>query len=50
MYIVEETSGQMVKHLLKTVCTDITNMVVNAIATDHMMSVTDESKITAEVC
>lgn len=44
----EETSAQLVKHLLKTVCTDITNMVVNAIATDHMMSVTNESQITAE--
>ena len=39
----------MVRHLLRTVCTDIMNLVLNAVATDNMMSVNDESQFTNEV-
>ncbi|XP_076076266.1 E3 UFM1-protein ligase 1-like [Mytilus galloprovincialis] len=44
----EETSAQLVKHLLKTVCSDITNIVVSAVATEHMMSVQEDMQLTPE--
>ena len=48
-HFVEETSAQLVKHLLKTVCSDITNIVVSAVATEHMMSVQEDTQLTPEV-
>ena len=45
----DDTQQNLIRHLLRTVCTDITNLVVNAVATDHMLSVTDESQFTLEV-
>ncbi|XP_023930232.1 E3 UFM1-protein ligase 1 [Lingula anatina] len=45
----EDVQAQLSKHLLKTICTDITNLIVNAIATDHMMSVSDETQLTPEM-
>ena len=47
--ISDETQAHLCRHLLKTVCTDITNLVFNAVAADHMMSVQDEAQITPEV-
>ncbi|KAJ8315850.1 hypothetical protein KUTeg_008000 [Tegillarca granosa] len=43
-----ETQTQLAKHLLKTVCTDITNIVVNSFGTEYMLSVGDESQLTSE--
>ncbi|XP_052238485.1 E3 UFM1-protein ligase 1 homolog [Dreissena polymorpha] len=44
----EDVQEQLVRHLLRTVCTDITNLVLNAVATDHMHSVEDETLFTTE--
>ncbi|XP_041352630.1 E3 UFM1-protein ligase 1-like [Gigantopelta aegis] len=44
----EDAHSQFVRHILKTLCTDISNMVVNFIATDNMLSVSDELQITPE--
>lgn len=43
-----ETQTQLAKHLLKTVCTDITNIVVNSFGTEYILSVGDESQLTSE--
>ena len=40
---------QLARHLLKTLCTDITNLLLNAVATDHMLSVSDETQFSPEV-
>ena len=45
----DEVQSQLNKHLLHTVCSDITNLVFNAVASDNMMSVADETQITPEV-
>ena len=45
----DDTQPHFSKHLLKTVCTDLVNLVFNTIAADHMMSLNDESQITADV-
>lgn len=45
----DETQVHIAKHVLKTVCTDVTNILVNFLATDLMMSVENPSSITAEV-
>ncbi|XP_060085103.1 E3 UFM1-protein ligase 1-like [Ylistrum balloti] len=45
----DEGQTQLIKHILKTLCSDIANMVVNTLAIDHMVSVQDESEITPEV-
>ncbi|WAR06782.1 UFL1-like protein [Mya arenaria] len=47
-HLPEDVQLNSVRHLLRTVCTDITNLVLNAIATDHMLSVADESTLTNE--
>ena len=47
--ISEDTQQNLIRHLLRTVCTDITNLVLNAVATDHMMSIDDESQFNTEV-
>ena len=44
-----DTQLQLSKHLLKTVCTDLVNLIFNVVAADHMMSVNDESQITQDV-
>ncbi|XP_034018018.1 E3 UFM1-protein ligase 1 isoform X2 [Thalassophryne amazonica] len=45
----DETQGHIAKHTLKTVCTDVTNILVNFLAADLMMSVENPSSITNEV-
>ncbi|KAM7367541.1 hypothetical protein PAMP_013830 [Pampus punctatissimus] len=45
----DETQVLIAKHALKTVCTDVTNILVNFLAADLMMSVENPSAITNEV-
>lgn len=45
----EATQTQLVKHLLKTICTDITNLIVTTVANEHMLSIPDEIQLTPEV-
>ncbi|XP_053301605.1 E3 UFM1-protein ligase 1 isoform X2 [Pleuronectes platessa] len=45
----DDTQVNIAKHVLKTVCTDITNILVNFLAADLMMSVENPSSITNEV-
>ncbi|CAB1418322.1 unnamed protein product [Pleuronectes platessa] len=44
-----DTQVNIAKHVLKTVCTDVTNILVNFLAADLMMSVENPSSITNEV-
>lgn len=48
-YFADETKVLIAKHVLKTVCTDITNILVNFLAADLMMSVENPGTITNEV-
>ncbi|XP_077343348.1 E3 UFM1-protein ligase 1 [Lithobates pipiens] len=45
----DETQSNLAKHLLKTVCTDITNLIFNFLAGDVMMAAEDHTTITSEV-
>ncbi|KAM3602417.1 uncharacterized protein V6R79_003640 [Siganus canaliculatus] len=45
----DETQVHIAKHVLKTVCTDVTNILVNFLAADLMMSVENASTISNEV-
>lgn len=45
----DETQANIAKHVLKTVCTDVTNILVNFLAADLMMSVENPSTISNEV-
>ena len=45
----DETQVTIVKHILKTVCTDVTNILVNFLAAELMMSAESPSSITNEV-
>ncbi|XP_067097720.1 E3 UFM1-protein ligase 1 [Osmerus mordax] len=45
----DETQLTIVKHILKTVCTDVTNILVNFLAAELMMSAESPSSITNEV-
>ncbi|KAI3364480.1 hypothetical protein L3Q82_010831 [Scortum barcoo] len=45
----DETQVHIAKHILKTLCTDVTNILVNFLAADMMMSVENPSTITNEV-
>lgn len=45
----DETQVLIAKHTLKTVCTDVTNILVNFLAADLMMSVENPGSITNEV-
>ncbi|XP_028997277.1 E3 UFM1-protein ligase 1 [Betta splendens] len=45
----DEAQVHIAKHVLKTVCTDLTNILVNFLAADLMMSVENPSSITNEV-
>uniref|UniRef100_A0A3P8RQ89 E3 UFM1-protein ligase 1 n=1 Tax=Amphiprion percula TaxID=161767 RepID=A0A3P8RQ89_AMPPE len=44
----DETQTNIAKHVLKTLCTDVTNILVNFLAADLMMSVENPSTITNE--
>ncbi|KAM8726294.1 E3 UFM1-protein ligase 1 [Acanthopagrus schlegelii] len=45
----DETQANIAKHILKTLCTDVTNILVNFLAADLMMSVENPSNISTEV-
>lgn len=45
----DETQVHISKHVLKTLCTDVTNILVNFLAADLLMSVENASTITKEV-
>ncbi|XP_029966328.1 E3 UFM1-protein ligase 1 isoform X2 [Salarias fasciatus] len=45
----EDTQVHIARHLLKTVCSDVANVLVNFLAADLLMSVEDPSSITSEV-
>lgn len=45
----DETQVHIARHVLKTVCTDVTNILVNFLAADLMMSVENPSTISNEV-
>lgn len=45
----DETQTHISKHVLKTLCTDVTNILVNFLAADLLMSVENPSTITNEV-
>ncbi|XP_068564656.1 E3 UFM1-protein ligase 1 [Cebidichthys violaceus] len=45
----DETQVHIAKHILKTLCTDVTNILVNFLAADLMMSVENAGTITNEV-
>lgn len=49
LYFPDDTQATLTKHLLKTVCTDITNLIFNFLASDLMMAVDDPATITNEV-
>ncbi|KAL6034348.1 hypothetical protein STEG23_029734 [Scotinomys teguina] len=48
-YFADDTQTALTKHLLKTVCTDITNLIFNFLASDLMMAVEDPAAITSEI-
>ncbi|NWS56846.1 UFL1 ligase, partial [Chunga burmeisteri] len=48
-HFTDETQTNLAKHLLKTVCTDITNLIFNFLASDSMMKTENYSTITSEV-
>ncbi|XP_029451258.1 E3 UFM1-protein ligase 1 isoform X2 [Rhinatrema bivittatum] len=45
----DDTQNQLTKHMLKTVCTDITNLIFNFLAADSMLATEDYTTITSEV-
>ncbi|XP_053448110.1 E3 UFM1-protein ligase 1 [Nycticebus coucang] len=48
-FFADDTQAALIKHLLKTVCTDITNLIFNFLASDLMMAVDDPAAISSEV-
>ncbi|XP_010946721.1 E3 UFM1-protein ligase 1 isoform X2 [Camelus ferus] len=48
-FFTDDTQAALTRHLLKTVCTDITNLIFNFLASDLMMAVDDPATITSEV-
>lgn len=48
-YIADDMQQLLVKHLLKTLCTDLTNSVFQAFATDSMVTTAADSEPTPEV-
>ncbi|EMP42445.1 E3 UFM1-protein ligase 1, partial [Chelonia mydas] len=48
-HFTDETQTNLAKHMLKTVCTDITNLIFNFLAADVMMAAEDCTAITSEV-
>lgn len=47
--LTDDTQTNLAKHLLKTLCTDITNLVFNFLASESMMTTENYSTITSEV-
>ena len=47
--ILEDIQSVMIQHLLKTVCTEITNLVFNIYAADSMLALSDDKTMTQEV-
>ena len=45
----DDTQVHIAKHVLKTLCTDVTNILVNFLAADLMMSVENPGTISNEV-
>ncbi|KAL7889130.1 hypothetical protein AOLI_G00041040 [Acnodon oligacanthus] len=45
----DDTQLLLMKHLLRTVCTDLTNVLINFLSADLMMATENPSSITAEV-
>ncbi|TEA39706.1 hypothetical protein DBR06_SOUSAS3410183 [Sousa chinensis] len=48
-FFTDDTQAALTKHLLKTVCTDVTNLIFNFLASDLMMAVDNPATITSEV-
>ncbi|CAM2111984.1 E3 UFM1-protein ligase 1 [Caretta caretta] len=48
-HFTDETQTNLAKHMLKTICTDITNLIFNFLAADVMMAAEDRTAITSEV-
>ncbi|XP_077160006.1 E3 UFM1-protein ligase 1 isoform X2 [Paroedura picta] len=48
-HFTDETQTNIAKHMLKTVCTDITNLIFNFLAADVMMAAEDYTAITSEM-
>ncbi|XP_032131109.1 E3 UFM1-protein ligase 1 [Sapajus apella] len=48
-FFTDDTQAALTKHLLKSVCTDITNLIFNFLASDLMMAVDDPAAITSEI-
>ncbi|GAB1288351.1 E3 UFM1-protein ligase 1 [Apodemus speciosus] len=48
-YFADDTQAALTKHLLKTVCTDVTNLVFNFLAADLMMAVEDPAAMTSDI-
>ncbi|XP_017394379.1 E3 UFM1-protein ligase 1 [Cebus imitator] len=48
-FFTDDTQAALTKHLLKSVCTDITNLIFNFLASDLMMAVDDPATITSEI-
>ncbi|XP_063168021.1 E3 UFM1-protein ligase 1 [Candoia aspera] len=48
-HFTDETQNNITKHMLKTVCTDITNLIFNFLAADVMMAADDYTAITTEM-
>ncbi|KAH0622158.1 hypothetical protein JD844_024212 [Phrynosoma platyrhinos] len=48
-HFTDETQSNIAKHMLKTVCTDITNLIFNFLAADVMMAAEDYTAITSEM-
>ncbi|XP_017543624.1 E3 UFM1-protein ligase 1 isoform X1 [Pygocentrus nattereri] len=45
----DDTQLLLMKHLLRTICTDLTNILINLLSADLMMATENPSSITAEV-
>ncbi|XP_012299703.1 E3 UFM1-protein ligase 1 [Aotus nancymaae] len=48
-FFADDTQAALTKHLMKSVCTDITNLIFNFLASDLMMAVDDPAAITSEI-
>lgn len=46
---VDDVQLHMVKHILKSVCSDLTNAMINFLSDDHKTTIDNPSSITAEV-
>lgn len=48
-FFTDDAHAALTRHLLKTMCTDLTNLIFNFVASDLMMAVDDPAAITSEV-